>query len=494
MKGIQAHNLAPTPTNFMHCFPFTDTPHIVYSEKVTKSQKQAIDTFINLGSIFKVGYENMNIGRALWRTLYEFPVAEQVAKLMTKKEDYKYLLTFIMMLTYMMNKTGKHNPYKAFGISKDMFLVIINNPRNFLNYIEPYTCKMEWNIDELKELIGTPIDNLKLADLSDDRVIVEKPAILVDAKQLSQSYHIIMQDVNILSKYSLNTLTTFCKQVDKERGYHDGTSYAKDLFEMISSGYEYSKFAECLDKLGDRPIDLKNMVKYMYRSLYHQQALSISESLSIMLDYYRLVYSIKGFNKYPRYIKTAHDIASRNLKEVRDAHNRNLVLKTYHKYVNKLQFAFGKYVMIVLASPYEIIQEGTRMSNCVGGYVDAVSLEESIICSLRHQEDKDTSWVTVEFSPRDGKLTLVQAYGKYDNPLDLEQRSALTTFCKHFGYGIKDSIGGGSNIDKNSLHLSYRYKLADENEYHEPKDLVYDDSYLKVQEQTKDALESIQTA
>ena len=80
-------------------------------------------------------------------------------------------------------------------------------------------------------------------------------------------------------------------------------------------------------------------------------------------------------------------------------------------------------------SATEIIDEGTALAHCVGGYVKRYAGGDTILCALRRTDAPDTPWHTVEFTVK--TETLVQCRG-YDNKTKPDEKPLLDAFWAAF--------------------------------------------------------------
>lgn len=89
------------------------------------------------------------------------------------------------------------------------------------------------------------------------------------------------------------------------------------------------------------------------------------------------------------------------------------------KYIS-LQHSKADYVVVIAMSPNELVNEGQVLHHCVGsmGYDQKFMREESLIFFVRHKEEPDTPFVTVEYSP--SKHKILQTHGMHNSTPDEE--------------------------------------------------------------------------
>lgn len=224
------------------------------------------------------------------------------------------------------------------------------------------------------------------------------------------------------------------EQVDKERGYHNADEWSNKFNGVIGSEYYYlrSKVTKAKDFLNSSDNWFKNLVRYLYGSCYHQQALEPGEALGTLDDYYDSVAYDRNPVKFPRYLRTAHDVAAANMRARKDEGNNIGVYQNWIKH-NYLECTFGDWAVAVGATPAEITDEANQQSNCVAGYIGSVAKQETTILFLRKKNDMHRSQVT--FEVREGAI--VQAFATFNRNLDDKQSIALCQFAKANDFDFK---------------------------------------------------------
>lgn len=267
------------------------------------------------------------------------------------------------------------------------------------------------------------------------------------------------KDLEDMANY-LETANNIFNSVDTERGYHDALMWYQGFSEELLDEYTnyfrvQGPIFDCLNFVKKRKGSngVKNLFRYSYASLYHQQAFDDAQyAFSELRDYYQLVSDLTNVPLYPRYLKTTHDVASRNLKVLNSDTNNVKVAANWSKHHVTLDAKIGDYLIYQALTPKEIVDEGNNNSNCVGGYVRSVAEGTSSILFLREAKDLDKSWVTLEVQHG----TLVQAYATFDAHLDDKAQNLLSTWCKSRGLSYLKSLGGASTLDWDTRRVSSR--------------------------------------
>lgn len=267
----------------------------------------------------------------------------------------------------------------------------------------------------------------------------------------------LSNNMEYLANY-LETANNVFNSVDTERGYHDALMwYQMFSYELLKeyTGYYAARgsILYCLNFVKERKGNngVKNLLRYSYASLYHQQAFDQTfYAFRELRDYYQLVSDLTNVPLYPRYLKTTHDVASRNLKVLKSDANNVKVAANWSKHHASLDAKIGDYLIYQALTPKEIVDEGNNNSNCVGGYVHSVAEGTSSILFLREVKDLSKSWVTLEVQHG----TLVQAYATFDAHLDDKAQNLLSTWCKSRGLSYSEDLGGASTLDWGTRKVS----------------------------------------
>jgi len=169
--------------------------------------------------------------------------------------------------------------------------------------------------------------------------------------------------------------------------------------------------------LKDYKYDGKRLIKYIFEDLKwqgikvstrqdfidHYYDYNARQTFNLINDYARMSYAMKGnrnFDKYPKYLKTSHDIVTMNFQALKNEKNNELFATVtsndlYGKYDNWLDKT-KQWIMITPKVPNDLVEEGVQQHHCVASYVDNVLDGTSIILFLRKKEDMNTSVLTIE--------------------------------------------------------------------------------------------------
>jgi len=168
---------------------------------------------------------------------------------------------------------------------------------------------------------------------------------------------------------------------------------------------------------------IPHLVDYLLDSL-PLQGIDLREGLHYLVDYITMCNDMHLLNidKYPRYLKTQHDIVSLNYKYKLDKAQQELFNQQY----NSRQFSYAKdgYYVTPPTSPLEVTREGSSLNHCVASYIKRVIQGECLILFMRQQDD--VPLVTLEIKGN----SLVNAKGQSNRiPNDIE-KDFLKNYCK----------------------------------------------------------------
>lgn len=173
--------------------------------------------------------------------------------------------------------------------------------------------------------------------------------------------------------------------------------------------------------------DTKRFIKYIYFDCLTQQGIDSSSAMNLYKDYYRMNVLMENtnFEKYPRYLKTFHDITSRNFKFVEDEVAKKQFEERAHE-MKMYEWSDKDFRIIAPESTRDIVEEGQQLHHCVASYAKSVCEGRTQIVFLRAVESPEIPLVTVEI--RDGVIR--QAYGLSNRVVDKKEHSALKKFAK----------------------------------------------------------------
>lgn len=222
----------------------------------------------------------------------------------------------------------------------------------------------------------------------------------------------------------------YIKSLEDEFGIEKINEFFNNEFAYIYGKYVYRS---ALQVAGRYNLPLKKLLRYIYFECDVSQGMSASSAIDEYSDYIRMTTEMgyERFDRYPKFLRTAHDIAARNyrvklneieLKEWDEKYEKN---KTF-------EYAYQGYKIFPPKDPSDLIREGNVLGHCVGSYVGKVRKGTSTILFLREKEDIECPLVTIEVRNN----VIAQARGKMNNPPTTEQKHIIKKFAEKFQLAI----------------------------------------------------------
>lgn len=148
----------------------------------------------------------------------------------------------------------------------------------------------------------------------------------------------------------------------------------------------------------------------------------------------RLGYDLKNeVVLYPKQLHKAHDIATDLVNAMVREEQAKQMKELTAKLVKRYNFEYGDYMIVVPQSMQEIIDEGKKLSHCVGGYAERHASGKLAILFIRCKAAADTSFVTMEVH---GKK-IVQYHG-FRNDVGKPLPNSVKEFVSEFTAYIND--------------------------------------------------------
>lgn len=144
-------------------------------------------------------------------------------------------------------------------------------------------------------------------------------------------------------------------------------------------------------------------------------------------DYLRMNFQMYGKikEKYPKYLKTQHDIIAKKYN-LWTKYKDDLALLEISDTYKALEFNDNIYSIITPKTSADIVSEGVNNSNCVASYIRRIVSRESMVLFLRDNKDIDSSLVTVEV--KDNKI--LQAKGYNNSKIKKEEEAFIKKWAK----------------------------------------------------------------
>lgn len=185
--------------------------------------------------------------------------------------------------------------------------------------------------------------------------------------------------------------------------------------------------------------DLKRLVAYIYYQVPLDQGFELRASNRqryfsdidnrTYSDYLRMSSAISpDYERYPKYLKVAHDIVASNTKLVKNAEFSRRLEEQYesHKHLEDTQIARSPFTMILPKNVDDFVREGQAMGNCVQSYAHSVASGKKIILFLREKLAPDKAVADIEIVDN----TIVQALQRFNQPLSKKHKEFLERYAE----------------------------------------------------------------
>ena len=228
----------------------------------------------------------------------------------------------------------------------------------------------------------------------------------------------------------LYNLYQFTKELDEQYGI----SRSKDIVEIewepmydhiiagvVNNNYN-STTAYDISMVAN--LDFYRTVRYLYYQVYVEQGLtSQAEARYTYRDYLRAHHYMNAVPvKYPKALKTAHDIINMNYRTMKDKVLNSNFASSVAKYKDLEEVSVrGSYIVKVPDSVEDLTKEGSSLHHCVATYARQVAEGSTRILFMRDKTEPDNSLVT--FEVKNNKL--VQARGLANRDLTSKEQDFL---------------------------------------------------------------------
>lgn len=268
--------------------------------------------------------------------------------------------------------------------------------------------------DYIQDVLNNVDDN---DDYAPSALIVEMASDFNDIKKFNEKYE----------WYIKNLPSIDFNRKHEERFQHFEYAYTsklKDIFIYTFENHQITLTSNIIDDIKELisfGYEPKRLIDYLFRdlrgqgiSIYFDEELVYDEiddnfnPIQTLIDYARMNMEMKReYDKYPRYLKSFHDITVKNynlFKRKSASAKFQKVAKNFAKYEYKNDI----YCVISPKISDDLITEGIKLNHCVASYIDDVVRQETCIMFLRKNCSKEAPLVTLEIR----KNKIVQAKGK----------------------------------------------------------------------------------
>lgn len=213
-------------------------------------------------------------------------------------------------------------------------------------------------------------------------------------------------------------------------------------------------FKTNIEVLHNRGYELKTLFKNVFAIYVRNEGMKFEFAIDQLKDYYNMARIVKKHaEKYPKYLRSTHDIVEANFEVYEEERKRQEEIEQAEaiaKYDEDKRVELEKkmasmqkewkakkrdflkyngnanFIVTVPETPMELVQEGTDLSHCVASYVDDVKLGRTYIFFLRNKDKPFEASVTLEY--KSGVLTT--ARGDYNRDITWAERDFLQSYCE----------------------------------------------------------------
>lgn len=232
---------------------------------------------------------------------------------------------------------------------------------------------------------------------------------------------------NEKADHRLLNLLNYVEKLEREYGVQKIQNFVSQELNYIYLSVD--GYYSALRVAQEYNLPVNRFIRYIYFECDVSQGLDSRNAVREYADYIRMATEMgyERFDRYPKFLRTYHDITARNYRVVLDEIQLEQWNKAYEK--NKKYTAkIGEYVLFPPKKPEDLVREGNVLGHCVGSYVNKVREGLSTIVFLREEIDTEHPLVTVEIQ----NDTIVQARGKMNNLPTAKQVEILRKFASKF--------------------------------------------------------------
>lgn len=144
-----------------------------------------------------------------------------------------------------------------------------------------------------------------------------------------------------------------------------------------------------------------------------------------LMDCQRLKIHIDDAIIFPKSLRKAHEETIKRVKHYEDELMRKKAKERYEK-IKHYEFELGQLKIVVPYTPKEIIDEGNKLSHCVGGYAQRHVDGKTTILFIRNIKEPDESFYTLEVKNE----KVLQVRGVKNKPATEDVQTFIEEFKK----------------------------------------------------------------
>lgn len=245
--------------------------------------------------------------------------------------------------------------------------------------------------------------------------------ILGVSKKMSK----FIRNAELNSIWQLDALKKISKNQEQMR-------IAMPILEIIHERYELGKFVNKLEDIiymcRVYNYDATRLLGYIVEDLPMTQGIADSNTaIGLLKDYADMSSKMNiPFEKYPRSLKREHDVTTVNYREYQNKQDT----KSFEDAMRDNQYLIDStsrdFRVLLPRDSRDLIEEGGKLSHCVGSYVDKVVKGSTVIAFMRKATDEGEPYVTLEIANN----RVRQARGKNNRPLTDTESNYLSKWAE----------------------------------------------------------------
>lgn len=173
-----------------------------------------------------------------------------------------------------------------------------------------------------------------------------------------------------------------------------------------------------LDLVCEADLSVSKLFKYVYKEVPTKQfIIEPVEIITLLRDCFEMSKNLGlVFNKNSKTLQRYHDELAEEHKTVAD----KMLAKSFTRSMKKKEYLAyseeeSKYCIVVPTESQELVKEGQELRHCVGSYIKRVASGTSFIVFLRHKDEPEKSFTTIEINEYD---KIVQIRKKHNASLE----------------------------------------------------------------------------
>ena len=182
-------------------------------------------------------------------------------------------------------------------------------------------------------------------------------------------------------------------------GVNIANKFLEMRYQLFESAYRNVSFQEFKFFVLDHKYDAKRLTDYLRNDLWMRHGIeSPLAGLIILRDYIKMSEEMGcEYEKYPKSLKLAHDVAMRNYKitfnEEDQARFNDSINGEYYK---SLEYNGKDFIICRPESIESIVQEAKKLRHCADSYIRSVIDGYTMIFFMRKKDNPETPWITIE--------------------------------------------------------------------------------------------------